>query len=46
METKAVIKPATPDLEEDTREHLNIVFIGHVGKRFLSIFLKKELLIT
>jgi len=38
METKAVIKPATPDLEEDTREHLNIVFIGHVdaGKSTLS----------
>ena len=43
---KPVKKEAKKEVEEepeDKREHLNIIFIGHVGKNFASISVSGQL---
>ena len=43
---KPVKKEAKKEVEEepeDKREHLNIIFIGHVGKNFTSISVSGQL---
>ena len=45
-EVKPVKKEAKKEVEEepeDKREHLNIIFIGHVGKNFASISVSGQL---